>query len=129
MPVSMASFGDGLSYTKFSYKNLNISDTLITDIHQVVNITVEVTNEGNRAGKESVLWYITDHHGSFTRPLKELKHFEKQLFQPGETKQLSFKIIPGKHLAYPDEQGHYRIENGTFSVSAGGLEAKFKYNE
>ncbi|MDR1718687.1 MAG: glycoside hydrolase family 3 C-terminal domain-containing protein, partial [Dysgonamonadaceae bacterium] len=123
MPVSMASFGDGLSYTKFSYKNLNISDTLITDINQCVNVTVEVTNEGNSAGKESVLWYITDHHGSFTRPVRELKYFEKQLFQPGETKKLSFKIIPGKHLAYPDEQGNYRIENGSFSVWAGGLEA------
>ena len=125
--VSLASFGDGLSYTTFEYKNLKITDTIIGSGKESV-VTVDVTNKGKMTGKESVLWFITDEHGTITRPVKELKHFEKYQLMPGESKTVEFRINPEKHLSFPDKNGVKRIENGRFRVQVGKHKKGIQYN-
>jgi len=127
LEVSMAAFGDGLSYTSFRYENLSLSDTVITGNDRSIVATVEVTNTGNRDGKESVLWYITDEVGSITRPVKELKRFEKKDFEPDEIRTFQFEIYPLKHLSYPDDVGNPILENGFFTLRVGSESYRFRY--
>lgn len=127
--VSMASFGDGLSYTSFTYRNLQLSRSVIDDINENIIATVELTNGGERAGRESVLWYVTDEVGSITRPVKELKHFEKQLIAPGETRKFTFVLNPLEHLSFPDPTGKPIIEKGKFTIRVGDLLAQIEYLE
>uniref|UniRef100_UPI00404B21A0 beta-glucosidase BglX n=2 Tax=Flavobacterium sp. TaxID=239 RepID=UPI00404B21A0 len=84
-------FGFGLSYTTFSYKNLKVSKASFSE-SESITISVDVTNTGNFDGKEVVQLYIRDLVGSITRPVKELKGFEKIFLKKGETKTVSFTI-------------------------------------
>src|SRR5205823_2887138 len=93
----LTEYGDGLSYTTFSYSNLQFSDSVLTG-NGTMRATVRVTNTGSKAGKEAVLWYLTDEVGRITRPVRLLKHFEKQTFNPGESRELTFTIQPQQDL-------------------------------
>jgi beta-glucosidase len=121
---ALAKFGEGLSYTDFTYSNLTLSDSVI-DKNKSITAKVTVTNSGTVAGKEAVLWFITDEYASITRPVKELQHFEKALLQPGERREFVFNIVPEKHLSFPDKNGKIMLEEGTFLVSAGNLKKRF----
>ncbi|MBX2840902.1 MAG: glycoside hydrolase family 3 C-terminal domain-containing protein [Flammeovirgaceae bacterium] len=123
---SIANFGEGLSYTTFEYKDLKLSSKSISG-KKSIKAEVTVTNTGNLEGKEPVLWYITDEVGTYTRPVKALKYFEKQNFKPGESKTFSFEINPDKDLSYPDEDGIKLIEQGDFTLHVGGLSEGFEY--
>ncbi|UOQ69111.1 glycoside hydrolase family 3 C-terminal domain-containing protein (plasmid) [Hymenobacter volaticus] len=79
----LTEYGQGLSYTTFRYANLQLSDTVLTGSGSL-QATVRVTNAGTKAGKEAVLWFLTDEVGRITRPVRLLKHFEKQEFKPGK---------------------------------------------
>ena len=121
---SLFPFGEGLSYTTFEYSDLTLSDNqLLTG--ERIRAEVTVTNSGNRAGMESVLWFLTDHVGKITRPVKELKHFEKVNLEPGESVRLEFLISPNKHLTYPDRNGEPVLEAGRFTVRTGELTKEF----
>ncbi len=120
----MAFLGDGMSYTTFEYSNLQISSPSFSSA-QTATATVTVKNTGNRAGKESVLWYITDEVATITRPMKQLKHFEKILLNPGESKEVTFEIVPARDLSYPRE-GKPQLEPGYFGVSVGGKAQRFQ---
>ncbi len=125
-------FGYGLSYTTFKYSNLKISKTELSPDSELV-ASIEVTNTGNRAGKEAVQLYVKDEIGSVTRPDKELKEFEKIHLSPGETKTVSFTIKPemleftGLNMEKTLEPGDYRITIG--GSSATGVSGGFKLSK
>lgn len=111
-------FGHGLSYTTFVYGEPSVSSSTFRK-GEKVTVTVPVTNTGLRAGAESVLWFISDPAASITRPLMELKHFEKRELKPGETTTFKFVIDPMKHLSFPDADGNIILEPGDFKIIVG----------
>jgi len=121
-------FGYGLSYTTFSYEELKMS-TETLEKNGTLQVSVKVKNTGAVAGEEVVQLYVRDLVGSLTRPVKELKGFEKVMIQPGETKEVQFTLTPAD-LAFFTAQGKWEAEPGDFKLwvgpnSAEGLEAAF----
>ncbi|MEM1120056.1 MAG: beta-glucosidase BglX [Bacteroidota bacterium] len=110
-------FGYGLSYTTFEYGQPTISDTLLTRRGQIT-VSVPVKNTGNRKGKEVVQLYIRDVVGSISRPLKELKGFEKIELAPNEEKTVTF-TIDAELLKFYNSQLEYVVESGDFQVFVG----------
>jgi beta-glucosidase len=125
-PVALLPFGSGLSYTSFEYSNLTVSDSTLSSADAGITATVTVTNKGNRTGKEAVLWFLHDEVGSLSRPVRELKYYEKQVLNPGESKQFTFKILPSEHLSYPNKKGEQILEDGYFTLMVGNLKTRFK---
>lgn len=111
-------FGHGLSYTKFAYGELTLSQATVRP-GETVTATVTVTNAGPRAGIENVLWFIRDPAASITRPLRELKHFASVELRPGESHGLRWEIVPERDLAFPDAQGERRLEAGEIQLFVG----------
>ena len=107
-------FGTGLSYTTFKYSNLKIDKTEINN-NDEINISVEVTNSGKKAGKESVLLYLSDNFASITPEFKSLKRFEKINLEPNETKTVKFTLNQ-KDLQFVNEDLKWISEKGTFTV-------------
>ncbi|MEM1124735.1 MAG: fibronectin type III-like domain-contianing protein, partial [Bacteroidota bacterium] len=110
-------FGYGLSYTTFEYGQPTISDSLLTRRGQIT-VSVPVKNTGNRIGKEIVQLYIRDVVGSISRPMKELKGFEKIALAPGEEKTVTFRI-DAELLKFYNSQLEYVVESGEFQVLVG----------
>lgn len=129
VPWTIADFGTGLSYTTFSYSDIQLSDTILRSNKSTLKATVKVTNTGKCDGKEAVLWFLWDEVGSITRPIRELKYFEKELIKSGESKTFTFIIDPSRDLSFPDEKGEMKIEEGYFTVFAGDQSARFRLNE
>ncbi|HSP89113.1 MAG TPA: glycoside hydrolase family 3 N-terminal domain-containing protein [Ignavibacteriaceae bacterium] len=111
-------FGYGLSYTTFNYKNIKVDKNQINK-NEVVTVSVEVTNTGKVSGEEVIQLYIQDEVASVTRPVKELKGFQKIKLNAGETKTISFKIIPDM-LSFLDKDMKPVIETGKFNIMIGG---------
>jgi len=111
-------FGFGLSYTTFSYANLQLSaDTIAPDDQLTIN--VDVTNTGERAGQEIVQLYVRDVTSSLSRPAKELKSFAKVALAPGETQTVTL-TLGKKALAYWDDRQHAWVaEAGEFEALVG----------
>lgn len=110
-------FGFGLSYTTFSLENVRLGDETISR-DDATQVQVDVTNTGDRDGSEVVQLYIRDKVSSVTRPVKELKGFERVWLAPGETKTVSLAITP-KHLAFYDVDMDYVVEPGDFDIMIG----------
>lgn len=110
-------FGFGLSYTTFSYSDVALDKTSMTDKGELT-ATVTVTNTGKRDGAEVVQLYIRDLVGSVTRPVKELKGFEKIFLKAGESKKVSFKITP-ESLKFYNYNLDFVCEPGDFEVMIG----------
>jgi beta-glucosidase len=111
-------FGHGLSYTTFSYSNLTLNKTSLKD-NEIITVTVDVTNTGDRTGKEVVQVYIRDKESTVIRPDKELKEFAKVELKPGETKTVSFELSK-RAFAYWDTDIHdWKVETGEFEVLIG----------
>ena len=116
-------FGFGLSYTTFDYSKISLSSNTMS-VDGSINASVEVTNAGNYDGKEVVQLYIRDVVGSVTRPVKELKGFEKIALKIGETKKVSFTITQedlkfyNSDLQYISELGKFEVYIGTNSETA-----------
>jgi beta-glucosidase len=110
-------FGYGLSYTTFEYSPISIS---ATEVAQGASLTAEVTvtNTGKVAGKEVVQMYLQDVVGSTTRPLRELKGFEKIALEPGESKTVTFEITP-ELMSHYNSDLEFVAEPGEFRVSIG----------
>lgn len=111
-------FGYGLSYTTFSYSNVNLSSASINS-NEDLTASVTVTNTGKSDGAEVVQLYIRDIVGSVTRPVKELKGFEKIFLKAGESKTVDFKITP-ELLKFYNYNLDYVFEPGDFDVMIGG---------
>jgi len=110
-------FGYGLSYTKFEYNNLQITPQEIGPAGEV-NISVDVSNIGDREGKEVVQLYINDIISSVSTPIRELKGFEKIALKPGEKKTVKFKLT-SEHLSFLDQHLEPVVEPGTFDIMVG----------
>lgn len=121
----LAPFGHGLSYTTFHYENLQLSQAVLGRTERLV-ATVEVINTGERVGKETVLWFIQDEYASRTRPLRQLKHFDKQEIAPGKRRTYQFMIEPERDLSFPLETGKRVLEAGGFKLMVGPLQAHFQ---
>ncbi|TVQ14925.1 MAG: beta-glucosidase [Balneolaceae bacterium] len=121
---SLFPFGFGLSYTTYSYTGLRLSSATMTE-NGSITASVTVTNTGAMKGTETVLWFSSTHVGRITRPVKELRHFQKVTLRPGESETLSFAITPGM-LSYPDENGRPVVEKGTYSLLAGDQKVDFR---
>lgn len=111
-------FGFGLSYSKFDYSDVKLSSTQI-DANGELMASVTVTNKSKVDGAEIVQLYIRDVVGSVTRPVKELKGFEKVFIKAGESKTVNFKITP-EMLKFYDYDLNFVFEPGDFDVMIGG---------
>ncbi len=111
-------FGHGLSYTTFAYADLRLSAETI-HAGESLTIRVNVTNTGARAGDEVAQLYLTDVAGSTPRPLRFLAGFERVTLQPGETKTVSFTVLPDQ-LGMVNDRDEWVIEPGAFKVGVGG---------
>lgn len=110
-------FGYGLSYTEFEYSDITLDKTSM-DSNEELTASVTVTNIGKKTGKETVQLYIRDIVGSVTRPVKELKGFEKIELKAGESKTVRFKITP-ELLKFYNYDLEYVCEPGDFKVMIG----------
>ncbi len=110
-------FGFGLSYTKFTFANLNVSPTR-TGAGSTIEVTCDVTNAGERAGDEVVQLYLRDDYSTVTTWEKELRGFARVSLAPGETKPVKFTITP-EHMQLYDREGKWTIEPGGFTVFVG----------
>ena len=110
-------FGYGLSYTKYSYNAPKLSSTTFNQ-GEAVTVTVEVTNSGKMDGEEIVQLYIRDKVSSATRPVKELKGYQRVALKAGETKTVSF-TIDAESLAFYDINMAYCVEPGEFIIMTG----------
>ena len=115
-------FGFGLSYTNFEYSDLNLSSDEMTVDGEII-VTVTVKNTGNYDGEEVVQMYLRDIVASITRPLKELKGFQKITLKKGESKQVSFKISE-ELLKFYGSDLVFESEPGDFEVYIGGNSAE-----
>lgn len=111
-------FGYGLSYTTFAYSDIHLSSTEMSADGKLT-ATVTVTNTGSRDGAEVVQLYIRDLVGSVTRPVKELKGFEKIFLKAGESRKVSFSITP-ELLKFYNYDLQFVCEPGDFDVMIGG---------
>ncbi|MFB6098126.1 MAG: glycoside hydrolase family 3 N-terminal domain-containing protein [Salinibacter sp.] len=123
------SFGSGLSYTTFAYRNLTVSDTPVqTDALAAgdsVTVSVTVANTGDRAGKDVVQLYLRDHVATVTPAVRELRRFAKVALDPGERRRLTFHL-KREDLAYVDQEGRSVVEPGAFSVMVDTLKQPFE---
>jgi len=117
-------FGYGLSYTSFGYSGITLSGNTLTPDNEIT-ASVTVTNTGKRSGAEVVQLYIRDLVGSISRPVKELKGFEKIILSPGESKTVSFKITP-ELLKFYNSQLEHVWEPGEFKLMIGGSSSDTK---
>lgn len=125
-PIALEHFGHGLSYTTFEYSNLQLSDSVLTTDGAEIKASVTVKNTGARDGKEAVLWFLHDEVASLSRPVRDLKYYEKELIKPGESKTFTFTIKPTEHLTFPDKNDVAQLEDGYFTVMVGNLKTRFK---
>lgn len=110
-------FGYGISYNKYTYENLKLSNTKLGE-DDALTVTVRVNNTGKYKGKEVVQLYIRDMVGSVTRPVKELKGFDKVELRPGESTDVSFTITK-EDLKFFNYDLEHVWEEGEFEIMVG----------
>ena len=115
--LPLYSFGHGLSYGNYEYRDLQISkDAMHTG--ESITVTITVANTGKMAGREVVQLYMKDHFGSTVRPVQELIDFASVWLEPGEEKRVSFTVDESKLIMWTAD-GKYDTEAGTFSLYTG----------
>lgn len=120
-------FGYGLSYSKFNYSNVTVSNANPKG-NQTIQASVTVTNSGNYDGAEVVQLYIRDMVGSITRPVKELKGFQKVMLKKGESKKITFDITP-ESLKFYNGDLKYDWEAGEFDIMIGTNSEEVKHSK
>jgi beta-glucosidase len=118
-------FGHGLSYTTFSYGEVKLSSNKIRKSDKLI-AEVEISNNGSLDGMETALWYISDPSASITRPMKELKYFEKKELKAGDKSLFRFEINPIRDLSFPDANGERHLESGDFYLMIDNQKVKFE---
>ena len=115
-------FGYGLSYTNFAYSNLRVDRQHFTK-DDVLTVSVDVTNNGTRAGKEGVLLYSSDLIASMVPDGRRLRQFEKIELQPQEKRTVTFRL-PASDLAFVGYDGRWTLEEGDFQLTVDKLSTK-----
>ncbi|MCX3267424.1 glycoside hydrolase family 3 N-terminal domain-containing protein [Pedobacter agri] len=108
-------FAHGLSYTTFEYGDLKVSSTKLKR-GEKLTVEIPVKNVGDREGVETVHWFIQDPVSTISRPIKELKYFEKQLLKKGETKTYKFELDLERDLSFVDGDGKRFLEAGDYNI-------------
>ncbi|HJP91839.1 MAG TPA: glycoside hydrolase family 3 N-terminal domain-containing protein [Pyrinomonadaceae bacterium] len=116
-------FGDGLSYTTFTYSDLRLGKQTIS-MNEELPVSVTVTNSGSRAGKEAVLVYVSDLVASISPPGKRLRRFAKVSLDPGQSRTLTFKLR-SEDLSFIGADNKRTVEPGEFEVRIGNLTQRF----
>lgn len=111
----MYEFGYGLSYSEFEYSPISLSADRVAKDGKVT-ATVTVKNTSDVDGMETVQWYICDPVCRITRPVKELKHFEKRLVKAGESEVFTFEIDPMRDLSFVDNKGERFLDCGEYYI-------------
>lgn len=120
-------FGYGLSYTGFEYSNFQVDKSEFT-ANDELSFSVDITNTGNKTGKESVLLFSSDLVASLTPDVRRLRAFEKVELHPGETKTVTLKVR-GSDLAFVGYDGKWILEEGDFLIQAGDQTVNIVCNE
>lgn len=115
-------FGAGLSYTTFKYSNLRVNKTSF-DVNDELTVSVDVTNSGQKAGKEAVLLYFSDVVASLVPDNRNMCGFDKIDLQPGETKTVTLKV-PAHSLAFVNSDMKWALEEGEFLFHCGNQQVK-----
>ena len=110
------SFGFGLSYTKFDISAPKLNSSKFKK--DILSVSVNVKNVGEITGDEIVQLYISDKYSSITRPVKELKAFQRVSLKPGESKEIVFELNK-LAFAYYDSEMNYVVEAGDFDILVG----------
>ena len=110
-----------MSYTQFEISPVTLSDTTLAE-NGSLEATVTLTNKGTRRGTETVQLYIRDLTGSISRPVKELKGFEKVTLEPNESRQITFTVTP-EILKFYNASLLYAVEQGDFNIYIGNSSA------
>ena len=110
-------FGYGLSYTNYKYSKPLLSNTSLNKEDKII-VTTEITNTGEVDGEEIAQLYIRDNVSSVTRPVKELKGYQRVFLKAGETKKIKF-TVNSESLAFYDIDMNYVVEPGTFTIMTG----------
>lgn len=113
-------FGYGLSYTTFEYSNLQVIEGAEFKAGDTIRISVDVTNTGERVGKESVLLFIKDDVASIIPDARRLRDFEKIELAPGQTKTVTFELA-AEELAFAKNDANWYLEEGTYTIQCGNL--------
>ena len=124
----MYEFGHGLSYTDFEYSPVRVSSESVARDGKIT-AEVTVTNVGKMDGKETVHWFICDPYSRLTRPVKELKHFEKQLIKAGESRTFTFEIEPLRDLGFVDGDGNRFVDSGEYYIIVKDQKVKISVTE
>jgi beta-glucosidase len=120
-------FGHGLSYTTFAYSDLKLSASELST-GETLTVEVTLTNVGERSGTEVVQLYVHDRFGSYTRPVKELKGFQKVALDPGDSRTVTF-LLGADDLAFYGPESRWTAEPGAFEVFVGGSSADLLQGE
>jgi len=118
-------FGHGLSYTSFEYSNMQLKNSEFDSTGQTT-VSIDVTNTGDRSGKEVVQLYVSDLVASITPAVKRLRSFDKIQLDPGETKTVTFTLHP-KDLAFVGKDNEWITEAGEFALHIGPITKKIVY--
>ena len=118
-------FGHGLSYTTFAYSNMKLDKTEMNDT-ETLTVQVDVTNTGDRFGKEVVQLYVMPPKGNVIRPVKELKGFKKVFLKPGESRRITLDIPVSSLAFYSEAQSQFVVEPGEFILQLGASTSDIK---
>lgn len=116
-------FTHGLSYTHYSYRELSASKT---DLHkgEKVSVSIPVSNDGDMDGMETVFLYVSSPYSRITRPVKELKRFDKHMIRKGEAVRFDFELDVNKDLGFVDDQGNQFVDAGEVNICIGDKSLK-----
>lgn len=121
-------FGHGLSYSTFEYSPVTVSSDRIGK-DGALTASVTVKNVSGIDGMETVHWFICDPYSHITRPVRELKHFEKQMIRAGESRTFTFEIDPLRDLGFVNENGERYLDAGDYYIIAGDRKVKVEVTE
>ena len=114
----MYPFAYGLSYSTFEYGKLTVSSDKLKE-GETIYAEVTVKNTSQRDGLETVHWFVKDPYSHITRPVKELKYFEKKLIKAGESVTFRFEINPLRDLGFVNREGKKYLDKGEYRIMVG----------
>ena len=114
----MYPFAHGLSYSTFEYGKLTVSSDKLKE-GETISAEVTVKNTSQRDGLETVHWFVKDPYSHITRPVKELKYFEKKLIKAGENVTFRFEINPLRDLGFVNREGKKYLDKGEYRIMVG----------